>query len=345
MLNKEFVLQRIEPYLNSKRELSEFEFIELFASGDYPLSRQEQYEIIRIMIENDIEYVDEKDEEAEILKNVKIKNFNIANQDTQHLMNLKNEQLCVMAQNNDIIALAAICEKNKRFVYKMAIKLQWKYANCSLTIDDLVQEGMIGTMEAVARFDPNKELLFLTYARLWIRQYMERAILNTGFLVRLPVHVFEKMARINRYRKENPEASVREIIQIAMEDGCEYSTEEIAGLLQYSEQYLNITSLNTLVGDNKDTELIDLIPDDKDMSLEDEAILLLLRDDVRAALSKLTPQEIKVLSLRYGFGCDPQTFRGVGAILKLSGSRIAQIEFKALRKIKRFYAKKIEGYV
>jgi len=116
MLNETFVLQRIEPLLNAKRELSEFEFIELFSSGKYPLTLREQYEVINIMIANDIDFVEEKEEEVEIFKQSKIVQTTDTLLNIKHLLKLKNEQLCIMAQKNDKAALAAIIEKNKRFV-------------------------------------------------------------------------------------------------------------------------------------------------------------------------------------------------------------------------------------
>jgi len=164
-------------------------------------------------------------------------------------------------------------------------------------------------------------------------------------LVRLPIHVFEKIVRISRYRKENPGAGTHELIQIATDDGYKYSQKEIAALLRYSEQYLNITSLNTLVGDNEDSELVDFIPDDKGISLEDEVSLLFLSDDIIAVLSKLKPKETKVLLLRYGFGCNPHTLEEVGTIFKVTRERIRQIEAKALRKIRELHAKRLIDYI
>jgi len=261
-MNKEFILQLIEPYLNSKRELSEFEFMEIFATGDYPLNRKEQYEVINIMIEYDIEYVDEKDEEIELVKSAELLNFNTINQDTEHLQKLKNEQLAIMTQNGDEAALATIIEKNMRFIYQLAIKIQNKYTKCCLTVDDLAQEGAMGIIVAVHKFDPNKEYVLLTYAWSWIRQFMERAILNTGFPIRLPVHVFEKVIRIGRYRRMNPNANLDEIAIMLADDSNNYTLQEIQQLVKYSEMYLNVVSLNVLVGDNEDSELQDFLVGD-----------------------------------------------------------------------------------
>jgi len=344
-MNNEFILQRIEPYLNSKRELSESEFMELFVSGDYPLSLREQYEIIKIMIDNDIEYVDEKDEETEVLENAKRKNINVAHQNIQHLMKLNNEQLCMMAKNNDIAALDALCRKNKFFIYKKAVKIQKQYARCCLTVDDLVQEGMNGMIEAITNFDPEKEFSFLTYAWSRIRQSMERAVINTGFLVRLPVHIMEKLIKINRYRRNNPNANVGEIVQIANEDGYKYSTSEIISFLRYSEQYLNITSLNALVGDGEDSELGDFIPDNSSISIEDEVSALFLQKDIATVFSKLKPREADVLMMRYGFGYYPHTLEEVGVKYQVTRERIRQIEETALRKIRQSYAMILKDYV
>lgn len=125
MLNEQYILNLIRPYLNTKRELSEFEFFELFSE----LEKQEQYEVINIMIKNDIDYVLEKEEEARALDDVQIlmTQPQEENKDFRKMMQLTNEQLCVMYQQGDKAALVALMEKNKRFVYQMAMKISKEY--------------------------------------------------------------------------------------------------------------------------------------------------------------------------------------------------------------------------
>ena len=331
-MNAEFILQRIEPYLNSKRELSEFEFMELFASGDYPLSRKEQYEVINIMIDNNIDYVDEKDEEVEIIENASSASFLATSQETKHLLNMKNEQLAVMAKNGDGAALAAVIEKNMKFIFQLAIKIQNQYVLCGLTVDDLAQEGVMGMMEAVQKFDPSKEFALLTYSWHWIRQRMERAVLQTGFLIRLPVHVFEKIMKISRYRKMNPYADIGELMNLSASDGSNFTKQQITILIKYSDLYLNVTSLNTLVGEQSDSELIEFLPDNSP-SLEEDAEFNFLKAEIVEILLTLKPKEADILKLRFGFNCVPHTLEEIGNIYKVTRERIRQIEAKALKKL------------
>ena len=139
----------MQPYLNSHNELSEFEFNELFSE----LTLKEQYEIINIMIRNDIDYVEIKEEEQKVLQNAAILQDNhIACFDYKLLMKLNNEELCVMYQRGNDAALSALIEKNKRFVYQLACKIYGQYRSPDMTIEDLYQEGNLGLIKAARKF-------------------------------------------------------------------------------------------------------------------------------------------------------------------------------------------------
>ena len=305
MLNEEFILKRIEPYLNSKRELSEFEFFELFSDLDL----HEQYEVINIMIAHDIEYVDEKQEET--------------------------EKLDALAQRGDQNAIAAILEKNKRFVYSLALKLSGQFIKTNLSVDDLYQEGNIGLMEAIEKFDVTRDNRFITYSWHWIRQRISRAAIDTGYLIRLPVHKFEEITKLYTCRKKSPEADISELAKAMSVNGTVYSEKDISELIMISESYLNITSLNTLVGDSEDSELLDFIPDENAVSIEDEIAEKQLREDVESVLRSLTSREACILRLRFGFeDGQERTLEEVGCVFHVTRERIRQIEAKALRKLK-----------
>ena len=122
MLNEQFILKRMEPYLNNKRQLSRFEFLELFSE----LGRDEQLEVAGIIIRNGITVVEEKEEDFREFEHVEILNNQNNGQDYSKLIHLTNEQLCVMYQQGDLNALGALLEKNKRFVYKMAVKIRYR---------------------------------------------------------------------------------------------------------------------------------------------------------------------------------------------------------------------------
>lgn len=326
LLNEEYILKLIKPYLNKNREISEFEFNELF----FLLTKLEQYEIINIFIKNNIDYVDEKTEESKVLDDAiilrKAPPVNYKN-----LMNLTNEQLCVMAQSGDDVALSALLEKNKRFIYQMALKLNKQYHQNCMTLEDLFQEGVLGMIEAVNKFDLNKDFKFLTYSWHWIRQKIIRAIVNDGYLIRIPVHLFDQMAKIVKFRRNNPEVSLKEIAQTFNE----YSEKEIVNLLMLAENYLITTSLNSLIGEDQSTELEEVLPIDDEISVEDIVISNALKKEIQYALNKLTDREKTVMELRFGINSgSTKTLEEVGMILGVTRERIRQIEGRSFRKLR-----------
>lgn len=346
MLNEEFVLKSIEPRLNAKRELSEFEFFELFSG----LERQEQYEVINIMIKHDIDYVDEKEEETETLSKAEVLYTMNDSVDYKRLLHLKNEQLCVMAQDGDSIALAALIDKNKRFVYQLALKLHSQYYQTCLTVDDLYQEGNIGLIEAAQRFNVSLDFQFLTYSWHWIRQKITRAAIDTGYTIRIPVHMYEKIVRINVCRKKHPMEDINELLDILNTENSadqHLTKADLKKYLMYAEQYLNTTSLNTLVGEGEETELMDFIADDSVLAVEDIVFENTLQQELEKVLKTLKPREEKVLRLRFGLNDgNPKTLEEVGQEFNVTRERIRQIEAKALRKLRHpSRSKKIRDYL
>lgn len=327
MLNEEFILNLIMPHLNDKKELSEFEFNELFSD----LTRQEQYEIINLMIQHDIEYVDEKSEETAILGRATVLSTPLTFLNHKQLMYISNEQLCVMAQNGDRNAMAALLEKNKRFVYQMAYKLSNQYKHNCLSLEDLFQEGNLGLMDAARNFDISKDNKFTTYSWHWIRQKITRAIVDTGFIIRVPVHKFEKMMKLFHCQRLNPDATAEELSKLL--DGI--SVQEIYELRVISENYINTTSLNVLVGEDESSELADFIPSDSEISLEDEVAGIILKENIARVLTTLKTRERNVLELRFGLTDGQEhTLEEVGVAFNVTRERIRQIEAKALKKLR-----------
>lgn len=336
MLNREFILKQIQPFLNSKKELSEFEFNELFSS----LTKREQYEIITIMIEEGIEYVDEKSEETRSLSDAAIlANTSSLAADFHSLLNLKNEQLCYMYQKGDNVALAALIEKNKRFVYKLALKLHGQYRGSSLAVDDLYQEGTIGLVEAANRFDHEQDNAFITYSWHWIRQKITRAIMDTGFSIRIPVHAFEKIILINKLRYANPTATLEELTVLYNDQQVDsdhfLTTADISTYISYSERYINSVSLNDVVGENEDSELMAFIPDEA-VSIEESVLHHELDERINRVLDELKQKEKAVLEMRFGLnGKEPMTLIEVGTKFKVTRERIRQIEAAAIQRLRR----------
>lgn len=341
MLNESYILNLMKPYLNTKRELSEFEFFGLFSE----LTKKEQYEVINIMIKNNIEYVDEKEEETRALEKIEMIEASTVAKDFRKMLNLTNEQLCVMYQQGDDAALEALIEKNKRFVYKMALKISNDYRQHSLTIDDLYMEGNLGLIEAVKKFDVSKGYLFSTYAWHWVRQKLVRSTIDTGYLIRIPVHVFEQIIKVNNCRKRHPEATNSELCIFLQEDGFSIELEKLDELLLYSDLYMNTSSLNDVVGESEDTERIEFIPDDS-LQVEEIVIGNEFKQEIKEVLSMLTEKERKVIDMRFGLSTGVgMTLEAVGKKFNVTRERVRQIESKALRKLRHpSRAKLIKGY-
>ena len=334
MLNEKYILKLLEAYLNNKREISEFEFFKMFSW----LSKQEQYEVINIMIKNNIEYVDEKQDEAKDLQNVEVLAPKTYLKDYRRYMSLTNEELCVMCQHGDNAALTALLEKNKRFVYKIAKEVSNKFKLSSLTAEDLYIEGNIGLMEAANRFDVETGTMFSTYSWHWIRQRITRAIMDTGYTVRIPVHIFEKIIKFNFYRKEYEQygdSSLENFIKyLSKDDEFGLSYKKLHELAVLSEQYMNTSSLNAFVGENGDTELQEFIPDDAS-TVEDIISAITLKEDIKKVLSRLKERERQVIELRFGLiGDHPKTLDEIGKQFGVTRERIRQLESKALKKLK-----------
>lgn len=334
MINEDYILKCIEPKLNNKRELSELEFLELFSD----LTSKEQYQVIDIMIKNNIDYVDEKEEETLKISHLKDLNNDISG-DYKKLMNLTNEQLCVLSQNNsDRIALAALIKKNERFLYKVCIKINSEYRQNCFEVSDLFQYGVIGLIEAVKTFDVSKGYTFLTYSWHKIRQRVVRAILVEGYIIRIPVHMFEKVIRINRYRSQNSQESettlINRIINNEYLSGRIITKSEIIECIYLAENFLNTMSLNSFVNDDYDEELINFIPNDMEESIEDYVIKNELNEKIKFLLGTLTEREERIIRYRFGIGMKREmTLEEIGTMYNITRERIRQIEKKALQKL------------
>ena len=237
-------------------------------------------------------------------------------------------ELAIRIENNDKEAKEILTKANLRLVVSIAKK----YVGRGMMFLDLIQEGNLGLIKAVDKFDHSKGFKFSTYATWWIRQSITRAIADQGRTIRIPVHMVET---INKVKKASN--------MLLHRDGKEPTPEDIAKELGLGvdkvREILRISqepvSLETPIGEEEDSHLGDFIPDEDALSPADAAAMTFLKTKVNEVLETLTPREAEVLRLRFGLGeGTPQTLEEVGKAFNVTRERIRQIEAKALRKLR-----------
>ena len=237
-------------------------------------------------------------------------------------------ELAIRISEDDQEAKKRLSEANLRLVVSIAKR----YVGRGMQFLDLIQEGNLGLIKAVDKFDYTKGFKFSTYATWWIRQAITRAIADQARTIRIPVHMVET---INKVKKTNS--------QLLHENGRDPTAEEIAEKLDMPvekvREILRVAqepvSLETPIGEEEDSHLGDFIPDDDAQAPVDAASMALMREQLAEVLKTLTPREARVLSLRYGLeDGNPKTLEEVGKEFNVTRERIRQIEAKALRKLR-----------
>ena len=244
------------------------------------------------------------------------------------LSNEREKELAERMMNGDMQAKTELVEANLRLVVSIAKR----YVGRGMFFLDLIQEGNLGLMKAVDKFDYTKGYKFSTYATWWIRQAITRAIADQARTIRIPVHMVETIHKVSRYSRQLLQEFGREATADEIGAKMGMSADKVREIMKIAQDPV---SLETPIGEEEDSHLGDFIPDEDTPSPAEATSINILREELERQLNTLTPREAHVIKLRFGlYDGRTRTLEEVGKEFDITRERIRQIEAKALRKLR-----------